>query len=146
MPQEEQLERYEALKKVQEAFPNTVEGFLLFAQVCINLLIRGNPDLNEIQADICKWLFGGPKYRMIQAQRGQAKTTLTAIYAVFRLIHGPHLRILIFSAGGKLSKEISSFVIQILNGLDFLWMLQANKTQGDRESIEGYETDKLPVL
>ena len=69
----------------------------------------------------------------------QAKTTLTAIYGVFRLIHAPSARILIFSAGGKMSKEIASFVIQILNGLDFLWMLRADKTSGDRESVEGYD-------
>ena len=136
---EVELEMRLALSEVQETFPNTEEGFLLFAQTCVNELIRGNPDLNRIQADICKWLFNGPKYRMVQAQRGQAKTTLTSIYGVFRLIHDPALRILIFSAGGKMSKEIASFVIQILNGLDFLWMLRADKNAGDRESIEGYD-------
>jgi len=137
--QERELEMREALALVQETFPDSEEGFLLFAQTCVNELIRGNPDLNRIQADICKWLYSGPKYRMVQAQRGQAKTTLTAIYGVFRLIHNPILRILIFSAGGKMSKEIASFVIQIINGLDFLWMLRADKTAGDRESIEGYD-------
>lgn len=140
---EDQLKMREALQEVQEAFPNTVSGFLFFAQVCINTLIPGNPDLNRIQADICKWLFGGPKYRMVQAQRGQAKTTLTAIYAVFCLIHNPTLIILIVSAGGKMSKEISSFVIQILEGLDILWMLRADKNSGDRASIEGYDVHWL---
>ena len=143
MGREDQLFRHNALVEVQEAFPNTLDGFLLFAQTCISELIRGNPDLNRVQADILKWLFGGPKYRMVQAQRGQAKTTLTAIYAVFRLIHEPHLRVLIFSAGGKMSKEIASFVIQILNGLDFLWVLCADKNAGDRESVEGYDVHWL---
>lgn len=143
MDRESQLERRIALQEVQEAFPYTEDGFLLFAQTCINELIRGNPDLNRTQADICKWLFNGPKYRMVQAQRGQAKTTLTAIYAVFRLIHNPTTRVLIFSAGGKMSKEIASFVIQILNGLDFLWMLRADKNAGDRESVEGYDVHWL---
>jgi len=55
---------------VQETFPNTEEGFLLFAQVVINTLITGNPSLNRLQADMCKYLFGGPLYRMLQAQRG----------------------------------------------------------------------------
>jgi hypothetical protein len=143
MTKQDQLERRQALEEVQETFKYNVKGFLLFAQVIINELIRGNPDLNRVQSDICKWLFLGPKYRMIQAQRGQAKTTLTAIYAVFRLIHNPILRILIFSAGGKMSKEIASFVIQILNGVDFLWMLKADKNAGDRESIEGYDVHWL---
>lgn len=67
---EEKLERYEALKSVQEAFPYTLDGFLLFTQTCLNELVRGAPDLNRTQADICKWLFLGPKFRMVQAQRG----------------------------------------------------------------------------
>lgn len=137
--QEEELERWQALEEVREAFPYTIEGFLLFAQTCINLLIKGNPDLNEIQADICKYLFSGPLYRMIQAQRGQAKTTLTAIFAVFVLIHKPKHRILIVSAAGKLSKEIASFVIQILNSIEFLWMLRADENAGDRASVEAYD-------
>jgi len=70
MSKEKQLEMREALAEVQEAFPYSSEGFLLFAQTCINILIVGNPDLNRVQADICKWLFAGPKFRMIQAQRG----------------------------------------------------------------------------
>lgn len=139
MTQEEELERREALLEVQQTFPYTIEGFLLFSQTCINELIRGNPDLNRMQGDICKWLFGGPKYRMVQAQRGQAKTTLTSIFAAFTLIHKPHFRILIVSAGGKMSKEIASFIIQIINGLDFLWMLRPDKNAGDHESVEWYD-------
>jgi len=131
--------RLNALTEVQEAFPFTEDGFLLFAQVVINTLIRGNPNMNRIQADICLWLFGGPKYRMVEAQRGQAKTTLTAIYAVFRLIHNPSTRVLIFSAGGKMSKEIASFVIQIIKGLDFLWMLVPDENAGDRASVEAFD-------
>lgn len=131
--------RLDALSEVQETFPFTEAGFLFFAQVVINELIRGNPDLNRVQADICAWLFSGPKYRMVEAQRGQAKTTLTAIYAVFRLIHNPSNRILIFSAGGKMSKEIASFVIQIIKGLDFLWMLVPDENAGDRASVESFD-------
>lgn len=145
--------RLQALLEVQEAFPYTLEGFHLFAQTCINTLIRGNPDLNRVQSDICSWLFNGPKYRMVEAQRGQAKTTLTAIYAVFRLIHNPSTRVLIFSAGGKMSKEIASFVIQVITGLDFLWMLVADANNGDRSSVEGYDVhwflkgvDKSPSI
>lgn len=132
-------DRIAALEEVQEAFPFTEAGFLLFAQVVINTLIRGNPDMNRIQADICSWLFLGPKYRMVEAQRGQAKTTLTATYAVFRLIHNPSTRVLIFSAGGKMSKEIASFVIQIIKGLDFLWMLVPDENAGDRASVEAFD-------
>jgi len=143
MSSEDELEMRLALAEVQEAFPNTLMGFLNFAQVCISELIRGNPDINRIQQDICKWIYGGPKFRMVQAQRGQAKTTLTAIYSVFRLIHEPNSRILIVSAGSKMSKEIANFVIQIVNGLDILWMLRPDKNAGDHESVEWYDVHWL---
>ena len=143
MSKEDQLIMRQSLQEVQETFPNTLAGFLLFAQTCINTLIKDNPDLTKIQSDICKWLFLGPTYRMIQAQRGQAKTTFTAIYAVFRLIHDPKCRVVIFSAAGGMSKKIAAFVIQMLNELEFLSMLRADKNSGDRESIEGYDVHWL---
>ncbi len=70
LSEDKQLSYWSALREVQEAFPCTVEGFLLFAQICVSTLIPGAPDLNRVQADICKWLFSGPNYRMVQAQRG----------------------------------------------------------------------------
>jgi hypothetical protein len=139
MPIEEQIKKWEELRVIQETFPDSEEGFLKFANYCINTLIKGSPDLTRVQADMCLWLYGGYIFRMIQAQRGQAKTTLTAIYAVFRLIHAPWLRILIFSAGGKKSKEIASFCIQIINGLEILECMRADKNAGDRSSVEGYD-------
>ncbi len=139
MPQEEQLQKKRELKTLQEAFPNTEEGLLKFANYVVNNLIQGNPNINRVQADMLIWLFMGYKYRMIQAQRGQAKTTLTAIYAIFRLIHEPEARILIVSAGGKMSKEIASWSIQIIHGLEILQCMVADRNAGDRASIEGYD-------
>lgn len=141
MPLADQLKVWEELKMVQEAFPFTDEGCVNFANYCINNLIKGNPTINRVQVDIMLWLFHGSRYRMIMANRGIAKTTLTAIYAVFRLIHDPKLRILIFSAGGKMAKEISSWVIQIIQGLEILKCMQADRNEGDRASVEGYDVN-----
>ena len=138
-----ELKVWDELAALQAAFPYTEEGCLAFAEYCINSLIRGNPHLNRVQADMILWLFNGSRFRMIMAQRGQAKTTITAIYAVFRLIHDPAARILIFSAGGKMAKEISSWVIQIIHGLDILTCMRADRAEGDRASIEGYDVNKI---
>ena len=150
---EDQLERWEMLREVQEAFPYTIEGFLEFAQAVISALIPGSPDLNRVQADICKYLLTGHKYRMVQAQRGQAKTTLTAIFAVFTIIHKPHARILIFSQTGKRAKEISSWVIKIFRRMDFLHFMAPDESNGDRASVEAFDihwclkgSDKSPSV
>lgn len=151
--QAEALARWEALHQLQETFPYTVQGLLSFAQVVINNLITGNPDLNRVQADILKFLFSGSKYRMVEAQRGQAKTTIAAIYAVFRIIHEPHKRIMIVSQTAKRAEEIAGWVIKIFRGLDFLEFMLPDMYAGDKASIKGFEvhytlrgSDKSPSV
>lgn len=149
----ERLERWRMLKELQEAFPLNVAGLCLFAQLVINTTIVGNPSLNSIQADILKFLLTGHKYRMIMAQRGQAKTTLTAIYAVFMLIHFPHYRIVVFSQNAKRAKEIAGWIIKIFNALEILSFMRPDKFAGDRGSIESFDihwclrgSDKSPSV
>lgn len=151
--QAEALARWELLQELQETFPYTVQGLLSFAQVVINNLITGNPDLNRVQADILKFLFAGSKYRMVEAQRGQAKTTIAAIYAVFRIIHEPHKRIMIVSQTAKRAEEIAGWVIKIFRGLDFLEFMLPDIYAGDKASIKGFEvhytlrgSDKSPSV
>lgn len=151
--QQEALARWEQLNELQHTFPYTVQGLLSFAQVVINNLITGNPDLNRVQADILKFLFSGNKYRMVEAQRGQAKTTIAAIYAVFRIIHEPHKRIMIVSQTAKRAEEIAGWVIKIFRGLDFLYFMLPDIYAGDKASIKGFEihytlrgSDKSPSV
>lgn len=96
-------------------------------------------ECSDIQLDIAEFLEYGPKERMIQAQRGQAKTTITAAYAVWRLIHDPTTRIVIVSAGGTQATEIANWVIQIINNMDVLECLRPDRSEGDRESVEAYD-------
>jgi len=150
---DEKVERSKQLTELQEMFPYTEEGLCFFAQVIINMTIVGNPDLNRMQADILGFLFSGNKYRMVMAQRGQAKTTLTAIYCVFMLIHKPHYRVVVFSQNSKRAKEIAGWVIKIFNAMDFLEFMRPDKYAGDRASIESFDvhwyfrgTDKSPSV
>lgn len=150
---EQQIAKRMELDELQKTFPNTVNGFLLFVQTIINLLIPGNPDINRVQADICKWLFSGPLYRMIQAQRGQSKTILAAIFAVFCLIHAPEKRVLIVSQKGKRAKEIAGWCMKIFSNVEFLNFMRPDKGNGDRESIEAFDihwalrgADKSPSI
>ena len=96
-------------------------------------------DCSDIQLDISDYLQYGPLYRMIQAQRGQAKTTITAAYAVWRLIHDPTTRILIVSAGGDMATEIANWVIQIVMGMDILECLRPDRSAGDRVSVKAFD-------
>lgn len=94
---------------------------------------------SDIQIDIGDWVANGPQYRMVQAQRGQAKTTITAIYAVWRLIHEPWTRVLIISAGDDMATEISNWIIQIIMGMPELECLRPDRSNGDRSSVEAFD-------
>lgn len=94
---------------------------------------------SDLQIDIGDWVANGPQYRMVQAQRGQAKTTITAIYAVYKLIHDPTTRVLIVSAGSDMAVEIANWIIQIINGMPELECLRPDRQAGDRSSVMAFD-------
>jgi len=96
-------------------------------------------DVSEVQQDIGHFLAYGPQYLMVQAQRGQAKTTITAIYAVWSLIQNPQYRVLILSAGGKQANEISTLIVRLLMTLDELACMRPDASNGDRTSVEAFD-------
>lgn len=93
----------------------------------------------DIQLDIAEFLEQGPKYRMIQAQRSQAKTTITACYAVWRLIHDPKTRVLVISAGDNMATQIAYWIIQIIMNMPELKCLRPDTTEGDRASVKAFD-------
>lgn len=93
----------------------------------------------DIQKDIGKFLVEGGAEIMVQAQRGQAKTTITAIFSVWSLIHNPWYRIVILSAGGSMAEEISTLIIQIINTMDVLECLRPDLRAGDRSSVKAFD-------
>lgn len=105
---------------------DVIEGFMKFT-------------CSDIQLDIGNWIAHGPQYRMVQAQRGQAKTTITAAYAVWRMIHDPTTRVLIISAGSDMATEIANWIIQIINGMDVLECLRPDRSAGDRSSVTAFD-------
>ena len=72
----------------------TLKDFKEFAYLGMKFL---GFELTEMQADIAEYMQLGPRKRMVAAQRGEAKSTLAALYAVWRLIQDQSCRILIIS-------------------------------------------------
>lgn len=130
---EQQALRWEKLRLIQEHYADfddllvdVIEGLMGFK-------------CTEIQLDIGDWIANGPKFRMAQAQRGQAKTTITAVYAVWKLIHNPSYRVLIVSAGEDMATEIANWIIQIFRGMPELECMLPDRSAGDRTSVTAYD-------
>lgn len=129
----EALQRQNQLHMLQSHYK---DGLTFLVDVMENLM---GFTCTDTQKDIWNYLERGPQYCMIQAQRGQAKTTITAIYAVWCLIHDPTMRVLIVSAGSRMAKQISGWIIQIINGMDVLECMRPDRGAGDRSSIDAYD-------
>src|SRR5690625_5729698 len=67
--------------------------------------------ITDMQLDIGIYMASGPDKRMVMAQRGEAKSTLAALYAVWRLIQDPTGRGLITSAGEEKAGEVANGVL-----------------------------------
>lgn len=131
--QEQALERWHNLELLQEHYRD-------FADFLVDVMedLMGF-QCSDIQIDIGDWIANGPQFRMVQAQRGQAKTTITAAYAVWRLIHDPTTRVLVISAGSDMATEVANWIIQIINGMDVLSILRPDRAAGDRASVSAFD-------
>lgn len=96
-------------------------------------------DVTEQQFDIAQYIAYGPQYLMVQAQRSQAKTTIAACFAVWSLVHMPHYRVLIISAGGTQAVEISTLIVRLIQTMDVLECMRPDKLAGDRTSVEAFD-------
>lgn len=94
---------------------------------------------SAIQYEIGQWLEHGPQYLMVQAQRGQAKTTITALFAIWCLIHSPAHRILILTAAGSLGEEIAILIVRVIESMDVLECMRPDKEAGDRTAVDNYD-------
>lgn len=124
--------RYVRLYTLQEVY----KDFVPFLDYAMRFLGFSS---TEIQRDIAEYLQHGPHYLMVQAQRGQAKSTITAIFAVWCLIHDPKYRVLVVSAGGTQANEIATLITRMILHMPDLECLRPDRTAGDRVSVEAFD-------
>ena len=117
-------------------FAATFHEFSQFCQLGMKFL---GFNCSPMQLQIAQFVQKGPRRRMIQAQRGEAKTTITALYAVWRLIQDPTCRVLIVSAGQDQSNDIAVLVIRLIEQWPLMCWLKADTSRGDRSSYQHYD-------
>lgn len=124
--------RFQIAAMMADAYPN-FEDFAIDG-----MSFLGFPT-TEMQADIAEFMEKGPRLRMIMAQRGEAKSTLAALYAVWRLIQRPADIVLVVSGGEKQASEVANLIIRLIMTWDILEYLRPDKAAGDRTSVEGFD-------
>lgn len=125
-------DRLRAAILVYEAFP-TFESFAIAGMQVLGY------QLSDIQADIADYMENGPSSRLVMAQRGEAKSTLAALYAVWRLTRNPAFRILIVSESGKIAGDMATLVIKLILQWDILEYLRPDRSEGDRTAVGSFD-------
>ena len=125
-------------------FKATFHDFKEFADLGMQYL---GFKISDMQLDIADYMQRGPRKRMVQAQRGEAKSTLAALYAVWCLVQDQSYRILVVSGGEKQASDVALLIIRIIEQWHLFCWLRPDKTRGDRTSVEGYDVhcDLKPV-
>lgn len=117
---------------------STFSDFAEFAEVGMRVLGFNTTDM---QLDIARYMadksYGRKK--MVQAQRGEAKSTLAALYAVWCLIQDQSTRVLVVSGGEKQASDVAILIIRIIEQWHLLCWLRPDSTRGDRTSFENYD-------
>ena len=116
-----------------------VEQYPVFADFAADGMAFLGFTLTEMQADIAEFMQEGPRLRMVMAQRGEAKTTLAALYAIWRIIHRPSTRVLIVSAGEQNSSDTAILIVRLIMTWDILECLRPDKAAGDRTSTTAFD-------
>src|SRR5512139_367897 len=96
-------------------------------------------DTTEMQEDIAAYMQNGPRLRMVMAQRGEAKSTRAALYAVWRIVQRPATRVLIVSAGEDQASEVATLVVRLIQTWDILECFRPDRMAGDRTSTSAFD-------
>lgn len=107
-----------------------------FAELGMRFLGFG---LTEMQGDIADYMQDGSNKSMVQAQRGEAKSTLAALYAVWKLVHDQSTRVLVVSAGESQASDVALLIIRLIEHWPMLCWLRPDASRGDRTSFEAYD-------
>lgn len=125
-------QRFSAVAILAESYENFVD-FAVDGMAFLGF------DTTEMQADIAEFMQHGPRLRMVMAQRGEAKTTLAALYSIWRIIHRPSTRVLIISAGADNSSDTATLIVRLIMTWDILECLRPDRSAGDRVSTEAFD-------
>jgi hypothetical protein len=99
----------------------------------ITLLMRdlGMADApTPVQLQIIDYLENGPKRRVVCAFRGCGKSTLSAMYLLWRLYNNPDEKILIISASMSRSEAMSAWMLKTIGDVSWLRHMQPNSYDG----------------
>jgi hypothetical protein len=88
-----------------------------------------------VQLQLSEYLEKGPKRRVIAAFRGCGKSTLSAMYLLWKLYHNPEEKCLIISASMSRSEAMTAWLLQTISRVPWLKHMQPDSHDGRYSKI-----------
>lgn len=120
-------QRWAKAQLVREMYPE-------FVDFCRDAMQFLGFTMTWMQADMAMFMQHGPAEQMIQAQRGEAKSTVACLYGVWSLTQDPAKRVMLVSGAEDKAKENGILMKRLIQQWDLLDYLIGDKSQGDRTS------------
>jgi hypothetical protein len=95
--------------------------------------------ITKQQRAIARKMQHGSKRQFIAAQRGEAKSTLAGLFAVWCLIRDQDEHVLIVSGGEKQASDVAIMVLRLIEQWPMLCWLRPDPGKSDRTSFQAYD-------
>ncbi len=123
--------RIEKALLVREMYPD----FVPFLQDAMREL---GFDTTWMQEDIAEFM-QEPGNLCVEAQRGEAKSTIACIRAVHKLVLNPATRVLLVSGSGGKAIENAHLIYGLIMRWDLLDYLRPDRGAGDRDAVGSFD-------
>lgn len=121
-------ERLQKAILVKEMYPR-------FVDFCEEVMQFLGFKMTWMQRDIANFMQDCPALAMVSAQRGEAKSTIACIFAVWSLIQDPRCRVMLVSGGEDKAAENGTLIYRIITRWPILDYLAPDKSAGDKTSL-----------
>lgn len=125
-------ERFERAHLVRDMYPE----FVYFCEAAMKFL---GFKMTWMQYDIAEYMQYAPDKAMVQAQRGEAKSTIACCYGVWSITQNLPTRVMLVSASSAKADENGVLMYGLVNNWIDLEYLIPDKSAGDRTSSSMFD-------
>ena len=125
-------ERFSRAQLIRDTYPE----FKLFCRDAMQFL---GFEQTWMQDDICDYMQYGGNKLCVQAQRGEAKSTIACIFGVWNIIQNPTTRILLISASAEKAIENAVLIQGLIKHWEILSYLVPDRNAGDRTAVNAFD-------
>lgn len=123
------------------AAAETAAMYPRFRDFCLDAMLFLGFTMTWMQLDIADYMQDGSNRDMVAAQRGEAKSTIACLYAIWCIIQMPSSRVMLISGSGDKAEENGQLITKLIMHWDLLSYLRPEAKFGDRTSVTSFDVN-----